>query len=129
MSSKKNKEYGLEVKKSKVAGKGLFTTIPRKKNEFICYYGGEKLNRKQFSKKYKKKSPIYAFQVTKDYYIDADKTTKSYGRYVNSSKGTGSGSNCKFSVSPQKIISIKSTKRILPGKELLISYGRSYKIL
>ena len=127
MSSKK-KEYGLEVKKSRVAGKGLFTKISRKKNEFICFYQGEKLNQKQFSKKYKKKSPLYAFQVSKDYYIDAEKTTKTYGRYVNSSKGTGMGSNCKFSVSPQKIISIKSTKKILPGKELLISYGKSYKL-
>lgn len=38
---RKKVEDGLEVKEVKDKGKGVFSTRPRKKGDFICEYSGE----------------------------------------------------------------------------------------
>ena len=47
----------MEVRKSNIAGNGLFTTIDRRKDEFICNYDGELLSHAQFVRKYKTRIP------------------------------------------------------------------------
>ena len=121
---------GLRVRDSVIAGKGLFTKIRREKGDFICTYDGDRLTHKQYSRRYKTKSPTYVLQVNGNHYIDGKKKDEgSYGRYINSCSGTDMTSNCKFCVNPvTKVVSVKATKDISKNEEILVSYGRSYNV-
>jgi hypothetical protein len=118
----------MEVRTSQIAGKGLFTTINRKKDEFICFYDGEPLSHAQFVRKYKSRIPRYVFQVNSDLYIDAE-PLRYINRYINSALHTPYAANCAVRVSKKhKTISIYAKHDIPANTELLISYGKSYRL-
>jgi SET domain-containing protein len=118
----------MEVRKSSIAGKGLFTTINRKKDEFICFYDGDVLSYSQFVRKYNSRIPKYVFQVNNDLYIDAEHP-RYINRYINSALHTDFLANCATRVSKKyKTISIYAKKDIPAGTELLMSYGKSYRL-
>lgn len=118
----------MEVRKSNIAGNGLFTTIDRRKDEFICNYDGELLSHAQFVRKYKSRIPKYVFQVNADLYIDAEHP-RYINRYINSALHSDYIANCATRVSKKyKTISIYAKKDIPAGTELLMSYGKSYRL-
>lgn len=119
----------LVVKKSKVAGLGLFTLKSIKKGDFICFYKGHYLNYEQFCVKYQNNSPSYVFQVSKNLFIDAKDCLEQYGRYINSASHTAYSQNCIFKINQRtKTVSVYAKSDIPANSELFISYGKSYKL-
>ena len=69
----------------------------------------------------------YIIQVTKDISIDAAPRNTAPARLINDCTGTGFRPNCRFSYNPRtKTVSIAATRRIHPGDELYVPYGRDY---
>lgn len=119
----------LVVKKSKVAGLGLFTLKSIKKGDFICFYKGHYLNYEQFCVKYQNNSPSYVFQVSKNLFIDAKDCLEQYGRYINSASHTAYSQNCIFKINQRtKTVAVYAKTDIPANSELFISYGKSYKL-
>lgn len=122
----------LELKKSKIrnAGLGIFakTMIPR--GTIIGPYHGRYMNLKQRNRV---KDGTYIWKIHDDLFVDAKKYKKNNPlRYVNGAKTKLQKEkiNCavKFlGTDPyhMKVYYI-TTKNILPGEELIISYGDTY---
>lgn len=122
----------LEIRDSEIegAGKGLFTTIERNAGDFICYYEGDELNEKSLSRRYKNEKPIYVLKLKEDLYLDSRDHPHALARYINSNHNSGKKINCTYSIDRRtQLVSIKTTKYLLPNTELLIAYGRSHKIV
>jgi hypothetical protein len=90
-------EEHLMITKSQIhkAGLGLYTTIPRRKNQQVTEYSGKKV----FSD-----DPdfggAYVLQINDGEYIDARKTTTAAGRFSNNARrGDGYKNNAHLSVS------------------------------
>jgi hypothetical protein len=123
---------GLQVKKSTIdgAGEGLFYVgkqeFPANKN--IALYSTKKVS----------STPIsghYVLQVSKNKFIDSKNKQNFVGRYINSNKGTKRPPNVRFSsgrvvkkVKDRETIPIISKKKIKKGSELLLNYGKSFKL-
>ena len=86
----------VEIKDSTIpnGGKGLFTTIPRKKNEKIIDYEGDLLTKEE----YHKHLSSYAVSLPNGSVISAPKTTQGFARYINTryQKDTERGVNVIF---------------------------------
>ena len=118
---------GVEVKTSSIlgAGMGLFATREFKKGSTVTRYSGE----------ISESQPVgdYVLQINGHTYLDASKCTTYPGRYVNAASG-GRVVNVRYSRTrcvyrtPRGVpyVSIFATRRILPGDEILISYGPGY---
>ena len=112
------KENGLRVKTSGVAGMGLFTTKKRKKKKQVATYQGETLTKQQVSARYGNRTGQYVLcRNNRNECRDARKTTAGVARFANDPRGTGKRANVKFSG-----YSVKTTKSVKPGDELLVSY-------
>ena len=113
---------GLRVKLSHVpnAGLGLFAEREFKANEKVAIYAGDKLI----------DGPgggVYQLGLTKHVAIDAARTNCAPGRYANDPRGTNSNANTKFCFNHRtQTASLRSTRRIRKGDEVLIKYGRAY---
>jgi len=112
------------------AGLGLYTTIPRRKNQRVTDYTGEEVvsHRRNFG-------GAYVLQI-KDHpptYIDARKTTEAAGRFSNSARrGDGVRNNAHLSISHARRKYGIMMSNNLPGaskqhpREVLTSYGGVY---
>ena len=123
----------LQIKKSTIAGagEGLFYVgkkpFPKDKN--VALYSSKQVY------KTKPSNSNYVLQVSANQYIDGRDRSNFVGRYINSSKHSGKQSNVRFSktttvkeVKGRKAVPIVSTKKIPPKTELLLNYGKDYKI-
>ena len=120
----------LQVKKSTVegAGDGLFYVGKKdlSPNKKVTLYSSKKVVT----------TPVegdYVLRVGKKY-LNAEDKSNFVGRYINSVQGTKKQPNVRFSkgynitkVRDRETVPIVSTKKIKPGSELLLRYGRSYK--
>lgn len=124
----------LELKKSKIrnAGIGCFakTTIPA--GTIIGPYDGKYMTLKQRNRV---QDGTYIWKITDNLFVDAKAFTKNNPlRYVNGAKTTLQKSkiNCEVRFIGKDPSSLKvyymTTKNILPGEELIISYGNNYFI-
>lgn len=122
----------LELKKSKIrnAGLGCFakTVIPA--GTLIGPYDGKYMTLKQRNRV---RDGAYIWKITDDLYVDARNFKKNNPlRYVNGAKTPLQKSkiNCEvkfFGPNPSSMkVYYMTTKNILPGQELIVSYGDSY---
>lgn len=119
----------VEVKKSTIssAGKGLFATKAFAKGEYVTSYKGDLLTKEQYDAM--DPSNDYVLMVSKNKFIDAEKSTVQDARYCNMARSKDRPAvrnNVAFSYSTQRGAFIVALKAIKPGDELLVSYGRSY---
>jgi len=129
-------KQGLQVKKSEIqgAGKGLFYVgkEPIKPGKKITLYSAKEVSAKPIS-------GDYVLEVGKNKFIDSKKKSNYPGRYINDPRGTGKRANVRFGHSgkitkvtapggSRETFPIITSKRIKPNTELLLSYGRSFKI-
>lgn len=111
-------QNGLVIKKSSIenGGLGLFTTVDRKKKDFVGPYIGIPSSRE-----------IRGDYVLKNRstgkWIDAKYSNSCATRYINDFRNRQN--NCKFSDSRYGI-NLKTTKPVKKGQELGVSYGPSY---
>lgn len=119
------REDGLRVMRSHVAGLGLFAVRPFKKDEEICRYTGKIRNRAWVNARPDSKLQ-YIMSVSRDRHIDATHPTSCYGRFINSVYRTGMRANTRF-VNPrsanQDYIRVVAKQNIRPNTELLVNYG------
>lgn len=122
---------GLQVKKSTIAngGDGLFTTRDIKPKKVITQYSS-----KTVSKQPNPKSQ-YVLNVGKGKYIDSESKQNFPGRYINSVQGTQKTKNARFNASGRVVpkmgrqtTTVVSTKKIKAGEEILLNYGKGFKI-
>jgi hypothetical protein len=115
------------------AGKGLFVmdkkqptgTLLIKKNDIVCPYGGELIDKDTLEERYGAKTAPYAIQLSKNRFRDAG-CARGVGSLINHDNRR---SNVAFSVNQAaKTVSIKATRNVKNGEELLVNYGREYKM-
>jgi len=110
-------EIMIEIRESKVHGKGVFATRDIKKGETIGHYIGDVINEKQY---YKLKSKRYVYYLCENYYIDAQKNKSCNMRYLNHS----SNASVEPIISTRwKTIRFETIKKIKKGEEILLDYG------
>ena len=122
-------EKQLYLKKSSLpgAGKGLFTKKEIPKGEIIVEYKG-RIHTWDEVKHEDGKNP-YLYYVNSKHVIDAKPYKKAFGRYANDAKGwariKGLHNNSEY-IEKNKRCYIKSTKKIHPGEEIFVGYGKEY---
>jgi hypothetical protein len=109
-----NAPMSLEIRKSST-GLGLFATRPFKKGEFIIEYFGAAMSGAEADKSRNR----YVFSLTNKKAIDG-RTRANIARYINHS--------CKPNARARgtKRIWINAERRINPGDEITIDYGKEY---
>jgi len=127
---------GLKIKKSAIAGLGLFAQkrykdqneVIFKKGDVVAEYSGPHLSAADLKQADRAgKSLCYAAEITKDVYVDGGSTTASAARFINDPKGSGKAANVEWSVDRRnKKLKVKAKKNLQSGEEMLINYGRSY---
>jgi SET domain-containing protein len=122
---------GLEVKQSQIpgGGRGLYTLKAVPKGRAVVEYTGERRTPQEFERD----PSLYGIALTKSKIIDARSTQSSVGRYANDCRTKNKkakqckGNNTKFAgdIRKQKV-RLRATRKIKPGEEVFVSYGRSY---
>jgi SET domain-containing protein len=121
----------LEVRNSKIHGRGVYARAPIAPRTRIVEYTGEKIShaesdrREELRQKRKaagKPSDIFMFELDEKWYIDGTKS-KSIARYINHS----CDANCTPRLEENKIW-YYSNRWIQKGEELSIDYGFDYQV-
>jgi len=115
-----NSEYSLEIRDStiKEAGLGVFAKAPIPAGTFIDEYKGDY---------FKRPTSRYYIAITDDLGIDAGSYPRCYMGMLNDVIGSRNEYNCEFLVNvEEKRVRVWSTREILAGEELFISYGNEY---
>ena len=123
-------ELGFIVKKSLVenAGLGLFTTRKYKRGDVVVEYTGEVLTTEQYNKRYDKEGyGEYGMTLGKNKVIDARKTSSGLARYICDAYGSDLKKNVQYEEHDGKI-EVVAIKKIKPGDEFLVSYGKEIRI-
>ena len=117
------KERGLTVKQSSIpnAGLGLFATKSISGNKMIDHYTGESLTKSQVDERYASRRGDYVLCFGKKC-VDGRKTNSNFARFANNSRNTKKKNNARLT----KAFTLKSTRKINPGQEVLTAYGRDY---
>jgi uncharacterized protein len=119
----------LVIKKSTLpgTGKGLFTRQPILKGSMIVEYKGRITTLREIEDN-KEVNP-YVYFVNRNHVIDAMHFPGSLARYANDAEGITTMPGCKnnavFIVLNKKVY-LKAIADILPGQEILVSYGKDY---
>ncbi|HEX6193309.1 MAG TPA: SET domain-containing protein-lysine N-methyltransferase [Chitinophagaceae bacterium] len=122
-------ESSLRVKRSSLpgAGKGLFTKTFIPKGTRIVEYKGKITTWKEVD--HKEGTNGYIYYIKRTHVIDAGPYKQALGRYANDGRGLfripGMTNNATYVEDNGKVY-IESTKDILPGSEILVSYGKEY---
>lgn len=122
------KRYMLRVKPSTIpnAGKGLFAaTADFTAGQNIVPYTGDVLTRAQLHARYPNNDGQYVLQAAGDRFIDARSTQSSVGRYANTCRGTNKPCNARFTNGRDP--SIRATRYIPDGSEILVPYGSAFR--
>ena len=113
------------------AGLGLFMLEDARPGDRVAIYTGAPLTAAEAATS---TSP-YLFQVNKNLVLDAQDPTHANGRYVNDGPIAGREANARFGAARFAVtcketgrpyVSIRATKNIAAGAEVLVSYGRGY---
>jgi SET domain-containing protein len=100
-------------------GLGLFATKPIRKGAFVVAYTGRRIPDAE-ARKLEDRSSRYIFEINTRWSIDG-KSRRNTGRYVNHS--------CRPNVEPVfrgHRIHYRSRRRIKPGEEITVDYGKDY---
>jgi len=126
----------IKVKPSSIpdAGKGLFAhnkskpanEVIFKRGTVITQYGGEKnLTKEDIDDRYGNNTAPYGVKYANNRYEDAA-CERGVGSLAN--KGTGGQINAKLYPNGRGSIFLKATKNIRNNREILLSYGRQYRL-
>jgi len=114
----KNKD--VIIKKSKIAGRGLYANRDFKKGENIVIYDGEKVTKKVGDDRFEeqqKKGLFYVFLLNRKFDIDGEKGT--FGKYANHSCNP----NAESVNYDGKEIWLEAKKNIKKGEEITYNYN------
>jgi hypothetical protein len=115
------------------AGKGLFVldkkqptgTVLIKKDQTVCPYGGDLIDKATLDERYGDKTAPYAVQLSKNRFRDGG-CARGVGSLLNHDSRRA---NVAFSVNQNaKTVSIKATRNLKNGEELFVNYGREYQM-
>lgn len=113
----KAEALGVVVRRAS-AGLGLFTTIPRKRGEYIIEYTGDRLTDAEADRR----GGRYLFTLEKDLVIDGS-GRENLARYINHSCKP----NCDAEHDEEKReMHIRARRAIAPGEELTYNYGKEF---
>ncbi len=123
-------ELGFWIDKSTVpnAGLGLFTDRKYKRGDTVVEYAGEVITTKQYNERYTDSGyGEYGMTLGTRKVIDARKTSSGLGRYVCDAYGSDLKKNVQYEEDKGKIF-IVAIRKIKPGSEILVSYGREMRV-
>lgn len=115
------------------AGKGLFVldkkqptgTVLIKKDQTVCPYGGDLIDKATLDERYGDKTAPYAVQLSKNRFRDGG-CARGVGSLINHDSRRA---NVAFSLNQNtKTVSIKATRNLKNGEELFVNYGREYQM-
>jgi hypothetical protein len=116
--------YQVEIKTSLLpnAGKGLFTSIARKRNVKLVPYAGERIKDETGNVE-----GSYVLEYKTNHFIDCGKQTNCCaGRFVNDARNSKQ-KNCRFVYDKIKDeVWLVSTRHIKSNEELYCDYGSYY---
>ena len=121
----------LLVKTSQLpnSGKGLFTTTNIKKGARVIEYLGEIIDWKEYERRVERDEDGYLFFINKKNCIDAWNTPQHKARFANDAAGLGRvkglKNNCVYETEENRCY-ILSTRDILAGEEIFVSYTKEY---
>ena len=121
----------LLVKTSQLpnSGKGLFTTTNIKKGTRVIEYLGEIIDWKEYERRVERDEDGYLFFINKKNCIDAWNTPQHKARFANDAAGLGRvkglKNNCVYETGENRCY-ILSTRDILAGEEIFVSYTKEY---
>jgi hypothetical protein len=124
--------YNVTIQNSMLHGKGLFAwanggnaQILFRKGDRIVPYGGELLTHAELVDRYGPDTAPYGVKLSNVRFVDGA-CSRGAGSVANASSG-GSPPNAKLVVNAQKgSVSIRATRPIRNGDEILVSYGPAY---
>lgn len=108
----------LVVKKSKINGRGVFSSIPLKKDVCIIEYIGKR--KKWQETRFKKRTRVWVMASDKDFVIDGSENGNS-ARYINHSCKP----NC-IAILMRKRVFIETIRKIEPNEEITIDYNLKF---
>lgn len=111
---------GIEVRLSKIDGKGCFAIIPFKKGRKIAEYAGEKISRHEVTRRLKNKRRIYISGIDSYWAIDGSRGGNGT-QFINHSCEP----NCYCKVIHGHILFF-ALRDVEPGEEITLDYGESY---
>jgi SET domain-containing protein len=111
---------GIEVKPSRIDGKGCFAAVAFKRRRKIAEYVGEKISRHEVARRVKNKRRLYISGIDSYWAIDG----------IHGGNGTqfinhSCEPNCYSKVIHGHILFF-ALRDIEPGEEILLDYGDSY---
>ncbi len=119
MSAKKfsrDWEESVEVKGSKIHGKGIFTSKNIPKNELVLVIKGELITGKECERREEEDDNVYIFWNGR-YYIDTANTEKI--KYINHDCDP----NCIVLERDKESLNLVSCREIKTGEEITMDYG------
>ncbi len=116
MKKTKTRLKGVEVRRSKLGGLGLFAIQDFKKGEFIIEYVGEKLTTAEADRRGGK----YLFILNKHFTLDG-KSRKNIARYANHACRPSAESDVK-----KMRVLVTALRPIHAGEEITYDYGKEY---
>ena len=108
------------------AGRGVFAETQIRQNKVILKYKGKEMNQREYSIAYPEDNPKYVLEIKrglKSVFIDAkNEEDSSFAHLINDVRNSSKVPNVQFTTKGY----VKTIKKIFPGEELLIDYGKSY---
>ena len=113
------------------AGRGLFSMQHVQPGEVVARYSGDVLTKQQCETS----KSAYLLEINSNCFLDAQDPSNFEGRFINDGPHSGRVQNCEFAAayttnpldgSTRRWIKVYATREILPGEELLASYGPGY---
>ena len=117
------RDKGLRIKPSTVpgAGLGLFAPQDFRPSGKIAPDPGAQLTRAAIEQRYGDERGEYVLCRDSKRCIDSAATNSSAARYANDSRGTDFRNNSRF-----RALRVEATRRIRPGDEIFVAYGKDY---
>jgi SET domain-containing protein len=112
--------YGIEVKPSRIDGKGCFATVPFRARRKVAELTGERVSRIEAARRMRGKRRLHICAIDSYWGIDSSRGGNGT-QYVNHCCEP----NCFMRITRGHII-IYALRDISPGEELTLDYGETY---
>ena len=117
------------------AGTGLFAhdssqgpnEIVFARDQFICEYNGEEIDRDELIERYGDYTAPYGLEINRHHFVDGS-TVRGIANLINTNRNTHFRTNCEMNLAENGVVRIRATQPIRNGQELLMSYGRAYRM-
>jgi len=111
---------GIEIRRSKIEGKGCFAAVAFKRGRKVAEYAGERISRHEVARRVKNKRRLYICGVDSYWAIDGSRGGNGT-QFINHSCEP----NCYSKVIHGHILFF-ALRDIEPGEEILLDYSESY---